>query len=94
MPSLFSLIPGTHLRKLHLGAGTVRATDGIFHPVSTVFVNGNQSSYWKVSVAQELKKYVTLLFLLCRRGSLVLPLFLATKQFATFQKSSKITYDL
>lgn len=69
-------------------------TDGIFHPVSAVIVNGNQASYWRVSVAQELKKYLTLLFLLCRRGSLVLPLFLATKPFATFQKSSETAYDL
>lgn len=44
--------------------------DGIFYPISTVFVNRYQSSYWRVSVAQELKGYLTLLLLLCRRGSL------------------------
>lgn len=58
------------------------------------FAKGNQSSYWRVSVAQELKKYLTLLLLLCKRRSLVLPLFLATKPFPTLQKSSETIYDL
>jgi len=98
MSSSFLVIPGTHTKKkkkLYSGAGTVVAQNWWdVSPYLTVFVNVNQASYWRVSVAQELKEHLTLLLLLRSRGSFVLPLSLATESFPTLQKSSETTYNL
>lgn len=95
MPSPFSVIPGSHPRQFIWVLEQLRhKTDEILHPISTVFVNGTEASYWRVSVAQKLKGYLALLVLLRRRASLVLLLSLATKPFPTFQKSTETTYDL